>query len=64
MSEPPPRTSAAGAGMMLLVTIVVCAGVGFGVGEALGSSALGAVAGGFIGLMAGFALVYTRFKNI
>lgn len=50
--------------MMLLVTIVVCAAVGYGVGAGMSSPELGAVAGGFIGLVAGFALVYTRFKNI
>ncbi len=50
---------------MLLTTIVVCAGVGYGVGAlAGGSPALFAVVGGGIGLAAGFALVYARFKNI
>ena len=49
---------------MLLITIVACAAVGFGVGALTGSPALLTIAGGFVGLVLGFALVYTRFKNI
>jgi hypothetical protein len=49
---------------MLLTTIVVCAAAGFGVGAIAGPRALFAVIGGAIGLVAGFTLVYTRFKNI
>jgi hypothetical protein len=64
MSESP-RSSAAGAGIMLLMTIVICAGVGYAIGALVGeSAALFAIGGGAIGLAAGFALVYTRFKNI
>lgn len=60
----PPGNSAAGAGIMLLLTIVACAGVGYGAGLLLGSPAVLAVIGGFIGLFMGFALVYTRFRNL
>ena len=64
MSEPP-GNSAAAAGIMLLMTIVVCAGLGYAAGALTGGSpALFAIAGGAVGLAAGFALVYTRFKNI
>ncbi len=49
---------------MLLLTIMVFAGVGAGIGALLGSPGLTAVAGGFVGIFAGFALVYTRFRNI
>ena len=63
MTEPP-RRSAAGAGMMLLLVIVVCTAAGLGVGTLAGSPAPFAVAGGAIGLLAGFALVYARFKDI
>lgn len=49
---------------MLLLTIVVCAAVGLGVGTLVGAAAPLAIAGGFVGLVLGFALVYTRFKNI
>ena len=63
MSEPP-NGSAAAAGIMLLVTIVVCAAVGLGVGTLVGAAAPLAVGGGFVGIVLGFALVYSRFKNI
>ena len=49
---------------MLLVTIVVCAASGLGIGSLIGAAAPLAIAGGFVGLVLGFALVYSRFKNI
>ncbi len=49
---------------MLLVTIVACAALGAGIGALLGAPELSAVAGGFVGLLAGFALVYSRFRDI
>lgn len=49
---------------MLLVTIVVCAAVGLGLGALVDLAAPLAVAGGFVGLLLGFTLVYSRFKNI
>lgn len=63
MSEPQ-SSSAAAAGIMLLLVIVVCSGVGGGIGALVGSPAPFAVGGGALGLVAGFALVYSRFKNI
>ncbi len=50
--------------MMLILTIVIFAGVGAGLGALFGAPGLTAVAGGFVGIVAGFALVYTRFKDI
>lgn len=49
---------------MLVATIVICVAVGLGVGVLVGAVAPLAVAGGFVGLVLGFALVYSRFKNI
>ena len=54
----------AGAGLMLLSTIVLGAAVGVGLGALVGAVAILAVLGGFVGLVAGFALVYQLFKNI
>jgi hypothetical protein len=59
-----PSANAAAAGIMLLLTIVVFAGAGAGLGALFGAPGLSAVAGGFVGIFAGFALVYTRFRNI
>ena len=64
MDQPPPRGDAAAAGVMLLLAIVLCALAGFGIGAAVGAKAILAVAGGAVGLVLGFILVYTRFKNI
>jgi presenilin-like A22 family membrane protease len=55
---------AAGAGLMVVSSIVVCAAIGFGVGSLFGAEIPLAFAGGFIGLIVGFRLVYTRFKDL
>lgn len=55
---------AAGAGAMLVSSIIVCAAIGFGVGSIFGAQVPLAFIGGFIGLIVGFRLVYTRFKDL
>jgi F0F1-type ATP synthase assembly protein I len=60
----PPRPSAATAGFTLLAGVVMCAGIGVGVGLLVGSLPLFAIAGVFIGFGAGFWGVYARFKRI
>ena len=55
---------AALAGFMLLVTALLCAGVGVAIGAALGAPALLGILGLFVGFGLGFALVYNRFRNI
>ncbi|HXD59026.1 MAG TPA: hypothetical protein VN606_13960 [Thermoleophilaceae bacterium] len=55
---------AALAGFMLLTTAVLCAGVGLAVGAVLGVPALLGILGLFIGFGIGFALVYSRFKDL
>lgn len=54
----------AGAGFMLLSAIVLGTACGLGLGALTGGAAVLAILGGFIGLIAGFAVVYTRFKNL
>ena len=61
---PEPSRNAAAAGIMLLLTIVLCSGVGAGVGAAVGEPGLAAAGGGFVGIFLGFALVYARYKQI
>jgi hypothetical protein len=58
------RSDPASAGIMLLVTLVLCAGAGFGIGALVGLAVPLGLVGLFAGLIAGFALVYTRFKNV
>jgi len=55
---------ASGAGLLLLFAIVLGAALGLGLGALVGAPEALAVAGGFIGVFAGFALVYTRFRNV
>jgi hypothetical protein len=59
-----PGTGPAGAGLLLISTILVCAGVGLGIGALVGAPVPLAFAGGAIGVAAGFWHVYTRFKDI
>jgi len=59
-----PHSNPAAAGVTLLATIILCAGVGFGIGSIVGATVLLTLAGVFLGSAAGFALVYTRFKDI
>jgi len=55
---------AALAGFMLVVTALLCGGVGAGIGAAIGLTALFGILGLFVGFGLGFALVYQRFKDI
>ncbi|MBX5469156.1 MAG: AtpZ/AtpI family protein [Thermoleophilaceae bacterium] len=56
--------AAAGAGILLVTTIVVCAAIGYGLGALVGVPGVLAGVGGFLGIVAGFALVYSRFKDL
>jgi hypothetical protein len=58
------RTDPAAAGALLLASILTCGGIGLGIGALLGISAPLALTGLFAGLVVGFALVYTRFRDI
>jgi hypothetical protein len=58
-----PRDAAL-AGIMLVSSLVVGAAIGFGVGSVFGAEVPLAFAGGCIGLIVGFRLVYTRFKDL
>ncbi len=49
---------------MLVASIVVCGGVGLGIGALVGLSVPFGLTGLFVGLVVGFALVYTRFRDI
>ena len=55
---------AALAGFMLVVTALLCAGVGVAIGAALGAPAVFGILGLFVGFGVGFRLVYKRFRDI
>jgi hypothetical protein len=54
----------AGAGALLIGTIVACAAVGLGIGAVVGAPVLLALVGGFAGVGAGMWLVYDRFRDL
>jgi len=59
-----PAGDAAGAGALLIGSILTCAGVGLGIGALVGLPAALAIVGGFVGVGVGFAIVYGRFKHL
>ena len=63
MSKTPAR-DAAGAGALLIGTILACAGVGLGIGALVGAPAALGIVAGFAGVGVGFSLVYRRFKDL
>ena len=64
MSKSPGRRDAAGAGALLIATILACAAVGVGVGALVGAPAALGIAAGFVGVGAGFWVVYRRFRDL
>jgi hypothetical protein len=59
-----PSNRGAEAGMMLLTAMLACAGLGFGLGTVIGAPVALGVVGLFAGAIAGFFVVYTRFKDL
>ncbi len=55
---------AASAGFMIVVSLVLVAAAGYGLGSLFGAAVPLAFVGGFSGLFLGLWLVYTRFKDI
>ncbi|MEA2423981.1 MAG: hypothetical protein QOH13_391 [Thermoleophilaceae bacterium] len=55
---------AASAGLMIVVSLVLCGAVGLGLGSLFGAAVLTGLVGCFVGVTLGLWLVYTRFKNI
>jgi hypothetical protein len=65
MNESPPgRSGAAGAGVLLVAAVIVFTLVGLALGALIGAPAPLAILGGGVGLVAGFWLVYSRFRDI
>lgn len=59
-----PSGSPATAGMLLVASIVSLGAVGLGLGALVGLPIPLALVGVFVGLGVGFALVYSRFRDI
>ncbi len=63
MSEPR-RTDPAAAGALLVASVLLCGGLGLGLGELAGVPVPIGVVGLFVGLVVGFLLVRSRFRDI
>ena len=61
--SPRPSFQPAGAGGLLVATIVVVAGLGALIGWALGDTGIGAAAGAAAGIPAGTFVVYQRYRG-
>ena len=59
-----PARAVAMAGIMLVVIVAICSGIGFAIGALLGIAVPLGLAGIFIGFGLGLRYVYTRFKDI
>lgn len=64
MSNDKPVNRGAAAGTMAVATLLLCAGIGFGLGALVGAVVPLGLLGVFVGIGAGFAVVYSRFKDI
>ena len=62
--HPKPVMRGSVAGTLLIATILVCMGVGVGIGALVGAVVPLGLLGLFAGLGLGFALVYSRFKDL
>jgi hypothetical protein len=54
----------AGAGALLIATVIACAGVALAVGALVGAPATFALGGAVVGFGGGFWLVYRRYRDI
>jgi hypothetical protein len=61
---PKPPMRGAIAGSLLLGTIVLCAVIGFGLGALVGMPVPLGMLGFFAGLVAGFVVVHSRFRDL
>jgi hypothetical protein len=68
--RPPPvqrerhAAGASDAGLALIAVVAALAALGLMTGSALGAQAAGALVGGFVGVVAGFAGVYLRYRDL
>ena len=66
MTQTPPKPTMRGsvAGTMIVATIILCAGVGFGIGALVGAPVALGLLGLFAGPVVGIALVRSRFRDL
>ena len=59
-----PVNRGAVAGTLLVASILLCAGIGFGLGAVVGATVPLGIVGIFAGMGVGFTLVYRRFRDL
>jgi len=69
MTRPRPQPGRGGrvpihAGSLIVATMILCAAIGFGLGALVGAPVPLGIAGLFAGVVAGLALVITRFRDL
>ena len=66
MTQTPPKPTMRGsvAGAMIVATIILCAGLGFGIGALVGAPVALGLLGLFAGPVVGIALVRSRFRDL
>ena len=66
MTQTPPKPTMRGsvAGTMIVATIILCAGIGFGIGALVGAPVALGLLGLFAGPVVGIALVRSRFRDL
>jgi hypothetical protein len=52
------------AGFMIVSTVVLCAGIGLGLGALVGAALPLAIVGVFVGFGLGFRLVHARYRDL
>ena len=63
-NAPGTAAGASDAGLVLIAIIAALAALGAVSGHAVGAQVAGALVGGFIGVAAGFAAIYRRFREL
>lgn len=63
-ATPAPLNRGVVAGSLLVTTIVLGGGLGFGIGALIGVPVVLGLLGLFAGLVAGFVLVHARFRDL
>ena len=64
MNRDSPGAAAATAGFTVIVSLILCAAAGYGIGSLVGLEVPLGLAGLFVGLVVGMALVYARYRRI
>jgi hypothetical protein len=59
-----PVNRGAVAGGLLVASILLCGGAGFGLGAVVGAPVLLGLLGIFVGLAVGFVVVHSRFRDL